>query len=72
MQDDPGRYGRCAAADGRAYTRPCKTLQRRRFTFVYPKLAIFVPDTGKCPSPWLIYLRVTNKNPLYFKGKRLT
>ncbi len=25
--------------------------------FVYPPPSIFVPDTEKCPSPWLIHLR---------------
>ena len=28
MQGDPGRHGRCAAIDGRVYTRPCKTKNR--------------------------------------------
>ena len=27
------------------------------FYFVYPKPSIFVPDTEKCPSSWLIHLR---------------
>ena len=28
----------------------------KTFYFVYPTPAIFVPDTEKCPSPWLIHL----------------
>src|SRR5699024_4542114 len=28
MCRDPGRHGRCAAIDGRGYTRPCKTENR--------------------------------------------
>lgn len=69
MQDNPGRNRRYVAVDGWAYTRPCKTPESRRFTFVYQKPAIFVPDAGKCLQPWLVHLRVTNKNPLYFKGE---
>lgn len=53
---DPGRNGRCATIDGGGYTRPCKA-NIRTFYFVYPKPAIFVPDTEKCLFPWLIYLR---------------
>jgi len=41
------------------------------FYFVYPNPSIFVPDTEKCPSSWLIHLRYGTKNPLKNKEKRL-
>ena len=41
------------------------------FYFVYPKPSIFVPDTEKCPSSWLIYLRYETKKFLKNKEKRL-
>lgn len=56
MRGDTGRHRRCAAVDGRVCTRPCKA-KTRTFYFVYPKPAIFVPDTEKCPTLWLILLR---------------
>ena len=46
--DDLGRHGRFAAVDGGVYIRPCRT-RKKTFYFVYPKPAIFVPDTEKCP-----------------------
>ena len=45
--------------------------KRETFYFVYPKPAIFVPDTEKCPSPWLIHLRYETKNSLKNKEKTL-
>ena len=41
------------------------------FYFVYPNPSIFVPDTEKCPSSWLIHLRYGTKNSLKNKEKRL-
>ena len=34
------------------------------FYFVYPNPSIFVPDTEKCPSSWLIHLRYGTKKSL--------
>ena len=42
------------------------------FYFVYPKPTIFVPDTEKCPSTWLIYLRYELKISMKNKEKHLT
>ena len=56
LSDDPGRHGRFAAVDGWVYTRPCRMIAKT-FYFVYPKFAIFVPDTEKCPFLWLLLLR---------------
>ena len=55
-RDDPGGHRRLAAIEGWVYTRPCRT-KRKTFYFVYPKSAIFVPDTEKCPFLWLLLLR---------------
>ena len=41
------------------------------FYFVYPKPAIFVPDTQKSPFSWLIHLRYVTKNSLKNKEKTL-
>ena len=41
------------------------------FYFVYPKPAIFVPDTQKNPSSWLIHLRYVTKKTLKNKEKTL-
>ena len=38
MSRDPGRHGRCAAIDGRVYTRPCKTK--------YEDVLLRVPKTS--------------------------
>ncbi len=54
--DDPGGHGRFAAVDGWACTRPCG-MKAKTFYFVCPKPTIFVPDTEKCPFPWLFLLR---------------
>lgn len=40
MQDDPGRYGRCTAVDGRAYTMPCKT-PKEEVLLLYTKNQLF-------------------------------
>ena len=45
--------------------------ETKTFYFVYPKPAIFVPDTEKCPSSWLIHLRYETKNSLKNKEKTL-
>ena len=45
---------------------------KQTFYFVYPKPAIFVPDTEKRPSIWLIHLRYELKNFLKNKEKNLT
>ena len=65
MQGDPGRHGRFAAIEGWVYTRPCRA-KTKTFYFVYPSPSIFVPDTEKCPSPWLIHLRYVTINSLIF------
>ena len=68
---DPGRHGRFAAVDGRVYTRPCRA-KTMTFYFVYSNRSIFVPDTKKCPSSWLIHLRYVTKKSLKNKEKDLT
>lgn len=35
----------------------------KTFCFEYPSPSIFVPDTEKCPSPWLVHLICITKNP---------
>ena len=45
--------------------RPCRA-KTKTFYFVYPSPSIFVPDTEKCPSPWLIHLRYVTINSLIF------
>ena len=65
MQGDPGRHGRYAAIEGWVYIRPCRA-KTKTFYFVYPSPSIFVPDTEKCPSPWLIHLRYVTINSLIF------
>ena len=53
------------------YTQGHVKRNKKTFYFVHPKSAIFVPDTEKCPSSWLIHLRYGTKNPLKNKEKRL-
>ena len=53
------------------YTQGHVKRNKKTFYFVHPKSTIFVPDTEKCPSSWLIHLRYGTKNPLKNKEKRL-
>ena len=53
------------------YTQGHVERNKKTFYFVYQKPTIFVPDTEKCPSSWLIHLRYGTKNPLKNKEKRL-
>ena len=53
---DLGRHGRFAAVEG-GDTQGHVKRKRKSVYFVYPKPSTFVPDTEKCPSPWLIHLR---------------
>ncbi len=68
---DPGRHGRFVAVDGWVYKRPCRA-RAMTFCFVYSKSSIFVPDTERCLSSWLIHLRYETKNSLKNKEKNLT
>ena len=70
MQGDPGRHGRFAAVEGGAYTRPCRA-ETEDVLLRIPNTSIFVPDTKKCPSSWLIHLRYITKKSLKNKEKRL-
>ena len=40
MQGDPGRHGRCAAIDGRVYTRPCR-MKKEDVLLRVPKIHYF-------------------------------
>ena len=53
------------------YTQGHVKQKTKTIYFVYPKPAIFVPDTEKCPSVWPILLRYKAKKSLKNKEKRL-
>ena len=69
-EGDPGRYGRCAAIEGRVIQRPC-IAGWMTFCFVYPKISILVPDTLRCPSFRFIRQRYNIEKSFILKEKSL-
>ena len=71
QSDDPGRHGRCAAIDGRAYTRPFIKRNKEDVLFRIPKTSYFRTRYREISMIVVHSSEIETKKSLILKEKRL-